>query len=482
MSMAKQLKLSLLMGNLLVNSVFAQVSFDAITVDKTTRTQRFDKVYMNNGSNQYKGVKLTLSNGVEVINISTNQSLSSAYTYNLMTEYAIKQAIIAGTNGIGTTLMALIADIQGNTNNYQIAYTNSEAISILLAEIRGNTNKYEIGNTNSLANSILIAGIRDNTNNYQWAYVTIGAIDDLIAYQAGTNVFTATNTFLATLYGGTSYWSLITLQNDKGGRINVGRYSAGYPYSIIQSLATSSGMELRSTNDASILSLYEDYTATFNTAWKVYGGTSDWVQVDLTSFGSLGTQAVRAAQAATTNIIYTGTNTPDFMMASHGYPKLALSTTMVSSSVSAQTPITLNSFVSAFDDDFTSNTSTGLFNADSHTYLIDLGAYYAGFLYINFVTDPAAVTTVGVGYGGDSVVISGGYAYYAAFGRALQTPSFYLDATAPLTTNNFILPFVGNKITFHIAATAVGNVTYYIRDLSIWGVTNGFNNFGGTPW
>jgi hypothetical protein len=106
-------------------------NFDAITVDKTSRTQRTGRVILNNRSNEITMTKITMSNDYSVTGISTNPSLGSYSNQNLMNETAIKIAISQGTNDISTNLFPRVQSLEGYTNTYSIPLTNLATVTHL---------------------------------------------------------------------------------------------------------------------------------------------------------------------------------------------------------------------------------------------------------------------------------------------------------------------------------------------------------------
>jgi hypothetical protein len=192
---------SLLVNLILIcaSSVFAQ-SFDAITVDKSSRTQRMEKVLFNNRSNEYIGVKLTLSNNVAVTGISTNPSLSFSYTSNLMNEVSIKDAITQSTNAMTIYTTNAITNVSLNAiygSNTALAVSNLWS---------GNTNNFVITNDSRFINlqgqfsatnsvSTFHQGFRGDTSDVfeggEW--ITADAVDKRIAATIAEIWYATTN-------------------------------------------------------------------------------------------------------------------------------------------------------------------------------------------------------------------------------------------------------------------------------------------------
>ena len=173
--------------------------------------------------------------------------------------------------------------------------------------------------------------------------------------------------------------------------------------------------------------------------------------------------------------------TPDYSISYMGYPKLALNTNMVSSSLSGVTGINLWSFTNAFDNNFSSTTTTGSANSQTHTYMINLVTNYTGVMVISLgiTYGNSVVNNYVLGYGGQDVTAASGLLIGGAYSHSAQMPDIYEAATGT-RTNLIIKNFCGSKVwlTLNVGAAAG---TYWIRDWSIYGVTNGFNSYTGVP-
>ena len=172
---------------------------------------------------------------------------------------------------------------------------------------------------------------------------------------------------------------------------------------------------------------------------------------------------------------------PNYTISYMGYPKLALNTNMVSSSLSGVTGINLWSFTSAFDNNFSSTTTTGSANSQMHTYIINLVTNYTGVMVISMgmTYGNGVVNNYVLGYGGQDVTAALGVLIGGTYGYSSKMPDIY-DVATGTRTNVIVKNFCGSKVwlTLNVGAAAG---TYWIRDWSIYGVTNGFNSYTGVP-
>ena len=198
------------------------------------------------------------------------------------------------------------------------------------------------------------------------------------------------------------------------------------------------------------------------------------------------TKAFGDANYVTEGTLPTITNF-DYSVNYNGYPKLTLTTNMVSSSVSGDTPISISAFTNAFDGNFDTEAGIGTWNADAHAYMIDLGAVYSGYVVVCGVLSNAnasGVTYWGLATGGEETTIASGgidknFWNGERINAANGTMAFCRLNENGESTNLHIRSFIGSKIV--LQGEANGYVaSYRFKEIAIYGVTNGFNNFVGT--
>jgi hypothetical protein len=158
---------------------------------------------------------------------------------------------------------------------------------------------------------------------------------------------------------------------------------------------------------------------------------------------------------------------------------------MVSSSVSADTAINLNTFTNAFDLSFDTETTAGTWNADTHAYLIDLNTTYSGFAVITMVlsnSNASGSSGFRVGAGNKVTSMSGGLhtvSWNKPFRDSSVADHSIYAAISGVVTGQHIMTFVGRKIGIQGEQNAYAG-SYRFKDISVYGVTNGFNSFTGT--
>lgn len=670
----------------MISPVVAQTVFEAVTVDKTTRTQRLDKVLFNVQSNQYVGNKLTLSNNIAVTGISTNPSLGSSSNQNLMTETGIKTAISNSTTDVISALSPRISDMEGWTNywrtndslwatnparadvnmadydisgadsiaaryytsslnepfdmvmlasntaslgsfimrdlfsNYWLSVTNASRKTIIAPginsasatndlEINSGTNVLDLTGgivrirgidstslvTNRGATNVVLSGVYgtfdestkiitlpsnltnifrifsndlDTITNHIWNLsnhiniVTQGLYDTISysegttnsASSTGTTIYITFNTnFLTDLSEGiTNYfrnWGSITntpISLSGYGITDLVLYASdtnGWDVrdhgALTQNLYQTISFSEGTTNSASAtgatiyISFKTDYagnpdeattnyfrnwdnftntpttlvgygitdagTVTGATATLPVGNYYSWIRGDsVFGAGVITTKYVYANSGKydpdftitdsdlymkfaltrpmySDGLEYDGTNFPDYSVAYLGYPKLALTSNMVSSSVSADTPININTFNRAFDNNFTSITSTGTHNSDIHSYLIDLGAQYSGFTVLTAVFKSASEGRYVLGGVRESLMSGGIVQGLPDYGSAVDS-----RIGISTVTQTIVKAFAGQYVGLTINDGG-GASSYWIKDWSVFGVTNGFKAFTGVP-
>lgn len=176
------------------------------------------------------------------------------------------------------------------------------------------------------------------------------------------------------------------------------------------------------------------------------------------------------------------TSNQDFSIAVLGYPKIVLTTNMLSGSNAGGSLINLTSFTNAFDNNFNTVTSTGTIVASSHpyqAYIVDLQTNYTGFFCLTIVLTPNDGYPMSLGIGGGITTVMENSIIQGPGG----TPAYYSDfySTKGVSfTNTILKSFTGSKIGLGLY-TSGSSGTYYIKDFSVWGLTNGFRSFTGTP-
>lgn len=220
-----------------------------------------------------------------------------------------------------------------------------------------------------------------------------------------------------------------------------------------------------------------DTNTSLNVTNVLASGTGIAVTRSGKTFSISNSAPVYVAPAAASNLVYSGSN-PNYANAFMGYPKVALSTNGMVSSADAGTAVTLSSFANAFDNNFSTVTSDGSFTVGSgahyHAYVVDLGAVYSGVLTINLqVSSANAALYLGVAGSLTAPSMSSG------FNLSVIGGNIHGITPAAASTNMIVQPFVGRFVS--IASQTGGSAVYKFKDVSVWGVTNGFNGYTGVP-
>ena len=171
---------------------------------------------------------------------------------------------------------------------------------------------------------------------------------------------------------------------------------------------------------------------------------------------------------------------PDYTVSYMGYPKITLTTNMVSSFSGGGTTIVLDSFTNAFDNNFSSVTTTSTLAINQgQAYLITLPNIYSGFIVYSIVT-VCAGSQLSMGSGG---TVSPAV-WNAAGGTIQGIPVIGGDislSVAGTVTNCIVKPFTGKYYYLNGWSGNNGTVpTFWFRDISIYAVTNGYVSFTGT--
>jgi len=164
----------------------------------------------------------------------------------------------------------------------------------------------------------------------------------------------------------------------------------------------------------------------------------------------------------------------DMAISFMGFPKLTLTTNMLTIVSSGGTPLTHAQFTNALDNDLSTVTATASGNANAHVYQFDLTEGYTGWLTMKASAYSASGSVAVDGFSGYSSSQPSGIADGQYFFRGSL-------ANQGGTTNAqiFTIPINGRWAGFHfICATAAGS--YIISDMSIYGTTNGYRNMGGS--
>lgn len=189
------------------------------------------------------------------------------------------------------------------------------------------------------------------------------------------------------------------------------------------------------------------------------------------------------------NNVWSGTNTftGTFLVTSndmnesfHGYPKVALTTNMVTITATA-TPMSINSFTNAFDVSNVTTTDTATFgNSQNMTVDVDLGQDYQGYLRLS------AQGSMGGSGGHDlsgwiSTIRSDSGSDGTQDGGGGDNVGFFDWTTASATNQLSGAWYIeGRTLRLNLtASSAAGNSTLHINDWSFYGTTNGFRNKGG---
>ena len=179
----------------------------------------------------------------------------------------------------------------------------------------------------------------------------------------------------------------------------------------------------------------------------------------------------------TNNIVYSNFN---YAVSYMGYPKITLTTSMLSSKDNGGTPIPLPSFANAFDSSMTTVTAAGDIHSGGikrNLYIIDLGTNYTGYIMISaqmYATDDLYIY-IETHYGYN------GFMAYDINGD----PTIYNGGEGQMLSGNTgagyqkyrnISKFSGDTIYIDVHH----NGYYKFHDISIYAVTNGFHNFTGS--
>lgn len=200
-----------------------------------------------------------------------------------------------------------------------------------------------------------------------------------------------------------------------------------------------------------------------------------------TSALTVAINSVSNAAGTVTNLLYNGTNTPNYAVSFAGYPKLTLSTNWVTISSGAGTPLSIDSMTNAFDADLTTCTTTGSVEQSPQSIVVQLATNYSGVATVKLTvkdTSPSDSVTWDLGYGSDvqftSGRMDGGFGDVTLGGGGETT-----DAT--FRKSFCVVPFSGSNVVFMIKGTgSSGAGNYCIYDFSIYGVTNAWNGFSGS--
>jgi hypothetical protein len=187
------------------------------------------------------------------------------------------------------------------------------------------------------------------------------------------------------------------------------------------------------------------------------------------------------------NLQYDGTNSPNYLTHFMGYPKLAIDLSQVASVKIDGTAISNNSFYSVIDGDLDTHSSTGTVHDEQSLY-VDLGAVYSGYFIVKMHTYsyPASMLYA-MTYSMTNTTEHGHLV--AGFGNneyCAQGWNYYLDTPSVFLPVVLIQPFTGRSVGIWVtslltAGTTVSyNTKFYVNEIMVYGVTNGFNNFSGS--
>ena len=190
----------------------------------------------------------------------------------------------------------------------------------------------------------------------------------------------------------------------------------------------------------------------------------------------------------TNNLVYSN---QDYSFSILGYEKLTLTTDMVlvqgdsTTNATTTSPIPATSFVNAFDSSMSSGTTTGMMWTTTdryHRYVISLPTNYSGFVIVNGTvktyndSNPIQIELL-AGYGGyiNTTVDSG--KDFTQFNTAATTGKggFRAQGSSLNGGFRFVGEFMGDRVILYVW----GNGIYRFYDVSIYGSTNGFQNFTG---
>ena len=179
-------------------------------------------------------------------------------------------------------------------------------------------------------------------------------------------------------------------------------------------------------------------------------------------------------------------NSNQDMAASYlGYPKLTMTTGLVTYSSSGGTPIVMDSFTGAFDTVWTTTTTTGTpASAGAIAYVIAMPYtnLVCGYVVYNLAIAEAS-GTVGLD------VSSGGTLHYPLFSSSgypsgISDPGYGSDVKWNCTgagTSTVVKAFCGKYFTISFVSGSGTAPSAWFRDISVYGVTNVYKNFTGTP-
>ena len=176
------------------------------------------------------------------------------------------------------------------------------------------------------------------------------------------------------------------------------------------------------------------------------------------------------------------TTNNDMALSYMGYPKITLTTDMLTSTISGGDGIPIVSFAEAFDNNRTSGTLFGTVgNLSYHTYEVDLGANHQGYLSMRVSASAIVRTDHGLyaqlryrhsGVGNQTTIESGGND---------RGWGVWVPASGLWTNQSSIIRYVeGRYVSLYLISSSLANPAYYkIHDFSFYGVTNGYRNAGG---
>lgn len=166
----------------------------------------------------------------------------------------------------------------------------------------------------------------------------------------------------------------------------------------------------------------------------------------------------------------------DMAVSFMGYPKITLTTNMVTVAQNGGTIIATNAFTSIFDADMTTGVIGTLGSDNNHSYEIDLGTNYNGIMAVKM----SGTNTTNVSYS-----VSVGHTLQASDANdgAYSFTGVYAQRHSTKLGQDFngywLLPMSGRYLYISAAVGNLGSGNYYLYDVSFYGVTNAYANMGG---
>ena len=171
------------------------------------------------------------------------------------------------------------------------------------------------------------------------------------------------------------------------------------------------------------------------------------------------------------------TTNNDMALSFMGFPKLTLTTNMFASVSNGGTPIPIESFSNALDSSTATYTTNGIINSDAdHSYVVDLGASYQGWIVVKGTTTNLASAAFGQKLGACDT-------YPVNASGIFKQYNIYTEmefSTASTATNTYTqAPLNGRFVVLENQGASGSSATYRYSDIAVYGVTNGWRNEGG---